>query len=247
MIGIGITIVLMSFFFVLFTKEKTIFISKGKSGEIRVSNILSRLPDNYHIFNDVYINNNGHSSQIDHLIISQYGVFIIETKNYSGDVYGSENAKHWTQYLQGEGYKFLNPIKQNQSHIFAIKNALHISPSNIFPIVVFLNRVELHCSTSSVVLYSGQLYNYILSHKEVLFPKDSVERLTQRLNTIMVQDPEREQNHVRSIRQNAINRELQIANLICPRCQGHLVERQGKYGNFLGCSNYPNCKFTKKL
>ncbi len=235
------------FLFVLFTRRKTIFISKGKSGEIRVSNILSRLPDDYHIFNDVYLNNNGHSIQIDHVIISQYGVFVIETKNYSGDVYGHENAENWTQYLQGEGYKFRNPIKQNQSHVVAIKNALHIASCNIIPIVVFLNKVELHCSTSSVVLYAGQLDNYILSHKELLFPKDSVERLTQKLNAILVQDPEREPNHIRSIKQNVMNRELQIANLICPRCQGHLVERQGKYGKFLGCSNYPHCKFTAKL
>ena len=211
------------FLFVLFTRRKTIFISKGKSGEIRVSNILSRLPDDYHIFNDVYLNNNAYSTQIDHVIISQYGVFVIETKNYSGDVYGHENAENWTQYLQGEGYKFRNPIKQNQSHVVAIKNALHIASCNIIPIVVFLNKVELHCSTSSVVLYAGQLDNYILSHKELLFPKD------------------------RSIKQNVMNRELQIANLICPRCQGHLVERQGKYGKFLGCSNYPHCKFTAKL
>lgn len=63
----------------------------------------------------------------------------------------------------------------------------------------------------------------------------------------MVKDPEREQEHVKNVRQNITNRELQIANLICPRCKGRLVERQGKYGKFLGCSNYPNCKFTAKL
>ncbi|MBO7489515.1 MAG: NERD domain-containing protein [Bacteroidales bacterium] len=245
--GGGSIVILLVFLLVLFTRRKTIFISKGKSGEIRISNILSRLPDDYHIFNDVYLNNNGYSSQIDHVIISQYGVFVIETKNYSGDVYGSENAEYWTQYLQGEGYKFRNPIKQNQSHVVAIKNVLHIASCNITPIVVFLNKVDLHCSTSSAVLYAGQLDNYILSHKEILFPKDSVERLTQRLNTVMVKDPEREQEHVKNVRQNITNRELQIANLICPRCKGRLVERQGKYGKFLGCSNYPNCKFTAKL
>jgi DNA topoisomerase I len=31
----------------------------------------------------------------------------------------------------------------------------------------------------------------------------------------------------------------------CPRCGGNLVEREGKFGKFLGCRNYPKCKFTK--
>ena len=214
---------------------------------MRISNILSHLPDDYHIFNDVYFNNNGYSSQIDHIIISQYGVFVIETKNYSGDVYGSENAERWTQYLHSNRYEFRNPIKQNQSHVWAIKNVLNISPTSIIPVVVFLNNVELHCSTSSTVIYSGQLYNHITSYSKILFPKDSVERLVQKLNETAIKDPERKQNHVISVKQSVTSRELQIANMICPRCKGQLVERHGKYGKFLGCSNYPHCKFTTKL
>jgi len=34
--------------------------------------------------------------------------------------------------------------------------------------------------------------------------------------------------------------------MICLRCGSQLVERNGKYGKFIGCSNYPNCKYTSK-
>ena len=137
--------------------------------------------------------------------------------------------------------------KRNQSHVWAIKDTLHISPSSIYPIVVFLNGADLHCNTNSTVLYTGQLLSYILSHKTIAFTADGVERLSQRLSENIVSDTERKQKHIHSVRQNITERELQVANMICPRCKGRLVERHGEYGRFLGCSNYPRCKFTTHM
>lgn len=238
---------LIVFFLVVVARRKTFFVGQGNYGELRVSHILSQLPEEYLVFNDVYLEVKCRSSQIDHVVISKYGVFVIETKNYSGAVYGGENAEKWTQYLNGERYDFRNPIKQNMSHVCAIKDTLHIAPSSIFPIAVFLNGADLRCNTNSATLYTDQLLSYILSHKTVAFTTDGVERLSQRLSEKIVTDPERKQKHIRSIRQNITERELQVANMICPRCKGKLVERQGKYGRFLGCSNYPRCKFTTPL
>lgn len=220
---------------------------KGKYGEYAVNTVLEKLPEEYRIFNDVYLENDGYSSQIDHIVISRYGVFVIETKNYSGDVYGSEKADHWTQYLNGEGYEFRNPILQNLSHELAIKKTLHIAQNSIIPIVVFLGRANLHCSTTSAVLYTAQLREYILNHQTIAFTPDGVERLAQKLSEAIVTDPNRQINHVQNIRQNIAKHEMQVANHICPRCGGKLVERQGKNGFFLGCSNYPHCSFTAQL
>lgn len=223
------------------------YVSKGEYGEYTVAMVLEKLPEEYHIFNDVYLENKGHSSQIDHVVISRYGVFVIETKNYSGDVYGSENVEHWTQYLNGESYKFQNPILQNRSHELAIKNTLLIAPTSVIPIVVFLGGANLHCNTKSAVLYTVQLREYILNYQTIAFTPDGVERLAQKLSKAMVTDPNRRINHVRNIRQNIAKRELQVANHICPRCGGKLVGRQGNNGDFLSCSNYPHCKFTAQL
>ena len=220
------------------------YVSKGEYGEYAVTSVLEKLPEEYCIFNDVYLENKGYSSQIDHVVISRYGVFVIETKNYSGDVYGSERAEYWTQYLNGDGYEFRNPILQNRSHELAIKNTLHIAPASIIPIVVFLSGANLHCNTTSAVLYTIQLREYILNHQTIAFTPDGVERLAQKLSEAIVTDPNRRINHVRNIRQNIAKRELQVANHICPRCGGKLVERQGENGVFLGCSNYPHCRFT---
>lgn len=226
---------------------RSVLASPGEQGELRVADILSRLPEEYRVFNDVYLESNGYSSQIDHVVISQYGVFLIETKNYSGNIYGNENAKYWRQYLRRESHKFYNPIKQNQSHVLAIKNTLHIDPSSIIPMVVFLSGANLHCNTSSEVLYTSQLYNNILNHKTIAFTLDGVERLSHTLSESIVTDPNRRFSHVQSIHRNIAEREQKVASRICPRCNGQLIERHGKYGKFLGCSNYPHCKFTVPL
>ena len=70
---------------------------RGWIGEKAVSIILKFLPDEYTVFNNIYIEENGKSTQIDHVILSPYGIFVIETKNYSGWIYGSENAQYWTK------------------------------------------------------------------------------------------------------------------------------------------------------
>ena len=240
-------VLIVVFLLVVIARRKTVFISSGRYGELRVSHILSQLPDEYHVFNDVYLEVHGRSSQIDHVVVSPYGIFVIETKNYSGSVYGSENAEMWTQYLNGKGYEFRNPVKQNQSHVWAIKDTLHVAPSSIVPIVVFLNGAYLHCSTKHAVIYLGQLRNYILGYKETAFTSDGVGRLSQKLSESIISDPDRKQKHIYAVRQNVNERELKVANMICPYCNGKLVVRRGKYGDFIGCINYPHCKFTSPL
>ena len=70
---------------------------KGKAGEALVHNILMELPDEYYVMDDVVMNTVRGTTQIDHIVISKYGVFVIETKNYSGSIFGNDENKKWTQ------------------------------------------------------------------------------------------------------------------------------------------------------
>ena len=72
---------------------------KGKEGENRVHNILMQLPDDYVILDDVVLRTNRGTTQIDHIVVSKYGVFAIETKNYRGEIYGDDKRKEWTQMI----------------------------------------------------------------------------------------------------------------------------------------------------
>ncbi len=72
---------------------------KGHFCEHLVRKKLQKLPEGYFIFNDLLFENNGRSAQIDHVVVSPYGVFVIETKGYKGWIMGGENSEYWTQVI----------------------------------------------------------------------------------------------------------------------------------------------------
>lgn len=99
---------------------------KGIIGELYVAAFLKILPnDKYSVINNLLFTWNGHSTQIDHIVVSIYGIFVIETKYYKGLIYGGENSEYWLQNIYGNKHQFRNPILQNQGHIRALKHLLH--------------------------------------------------------------------------------------------------------------------------
>jgi hypothetical protein len=74
--------------------------NSGALGEQHVGHILGNNQiDKKYVINNLMIVNDGKSCQIDHVLISRTGIFVVETKNYSGRIYGSEDQKEWTQVL----------------------------------------------------------------------------------------------------------------------------------------------------
>jgi len=137
---------------------------KGHIGESRLAGQLNKLDDKeYKVLNDIFIRTSRGSSQIDHIVISTYGLFVIETKNYSGWIHGNESSEYWTQTFYKSRDKFRNPIKQNWSHIYALKEVLsnfrHIT---YHPIIVFVGSGELKNVTSQIpVVYDNELFQII--------------------------------------------------------------------------------------
>ena len=220
----------------------------GEVGESIVSNYLNKLPENeYKVFNNIYLKIKEGSVQIDHLIVSLYGIFVIETKNYSGWIFGSENQKYWTHIIFENRYKFKNPIKQNISHINTVKYILSkYSYLKYFPIIVFTGSGELKSINSTTpVIYGYQLYHYILrSKEEQIMDNLQMEHIVTLISENIINDKDIEQKHINNIYQRKYETKEKINSLICPKCNGSLVIRNGSYGKFYGCSNYPNCRFT---
>ena len=101
----------------------------GAAGERKVNSKLNPLifgrVEHRQINNLILVDNNGKSHQIDHIEIRENGIFCIETKNYIGWIFGSENSEKWTQTLyNGEKHQFFNPLKQNNSHCYHISKVL---------------------------------------------------------------------------------------------------------------------------
>lgn len=220
---------------------------RGKRGEQRVFSILKRLPDEYYIWNDIVLQRNGYSVQIDHVVISPYGIFVIETKNYTGWIYGNDTSDLWTKNMYGYRYHFGNPVKQNHSHVKALANLFCMSENSFIPIVVFLHGADLRCNTQSTVIYAGQLLDEIYSHNQQVMTLADVQRLASVLNAATVETEDTRKEHLNKVYESIGRKNRQIYNGICPKCGGNLVEREGRYGYFLACSNYPKCKFTSPI
>ena len=222
--------------------------SKGRIGEHRVAHILGRLPkDRYQVINDLLLRtSSGSTTQIDHVVISQYGIFVIETKFYKGWIYGGENSEFWTQNIYGNKYTLRNPILQNAGHVRALRQLLKdYGDIPFIPIVAFSRQATLGVSSGTPVIYWNQIRKVIGQFKEKRIAPDAVTGIYNKLIESNIPDSkESRREHIRNVRSYEDRRNIAVASGKCPRCGGNLVLRHGKYGSFYGCSNYPRCKFT---
>ena len=221
---------------------------KGKRGEKQVAALLAFLPkDNYKVINDLMIQSGGHSTQIDHVVISVYGVFVIETKYYQGWIYGGKDSEYWTQNIYGNKYRLLNPLWQNQGHIKTIARVIGDSGDvPLYNIIAFSRQATIKVDRSLPVMYWWNVVPYIKCHKEVHLSEARAEEIYNTLLSANVTDKAARKQHIASVKHNQFRRNTAVANGKCPRCGGKLVLRNGRYGRFYGCSNYPKCKYILK-
>jgi hypothetical protein len=219
---------------------------KGFIGEQTTASKLSQLNrSRYKVLNNVVLSANGWTSQIDHLVISDFGVFVIETKNYKGWIMGGEHSEYWTQVIYKRKEQFYNPIRQNRGHIVALKNCLRRFPNiNYIPVVVFSNSATIKVETDLLVIYSSELTKVIKEYSEAKLTTEDKEAIFERINSLNVSRTYKRSAHIKSINQRIDERDKSIEQNKCPRCGGELVTRNGKFGRFIGCGNFPKCKFT---
>lgn len=214
----------------------------GWFGEYWTKEQLDRLPkDQYTVLNDILIETDGRTHQIDHIIISPYGIFSIETKQYNGFIIGNKYDKKWTRYVGKKKYYYENPIRQNYGHVKALSELLKIDEPKIYNIVCIPSKAKLKIEHDGELTRYDTLVDKILTYKEVVInnPNDIVDII----NRKNITDSKIRKKHIKNIRNNIIDND----STKCPKCGGQLVERNGQYGKFLGCSNYPKCKYTSNI
>jgi len=160
----------------------------GIQGELQTLQLLEGLPDDYHIISNALISCAQKTSEMDAIVIGPTGIFVIETKNNKGVIYGHPNKRSWVQIKYDRGgnqYRkdLYNPIKQVKTHVYVLANLLRSCGCNVYvkAMVLFVNyqtRLMLERGRSRIPVFSvsdnggRRVLNYILSGERIISKND---------------------------------------------------------------------------
>lgn len=199
----------------------------------------------YHKFHNVIIPSKNGTAQIDHLLVSPFGIFIVETKNIKGWIFGSEQQANWTQSLRGKNFSFQNPVRQTFRQKRVLAEYLKLDERLIHTVVYFVGHCTFKTRLPSNVIKHG-LCSHIHQYQNHVLSSEKMGQIIERLKELRSDPALTTRNHVKSLRKR------HNSSSTCPKCGAQLVERTAKQGSnvgnkFLGCRNYPRCKFTKSV
>lgn len=230
----------------------------GRAGEYRVARWLNRLPeDEYFILHDLMVTDErGFTTQIDHLVISRFGLFVIETKCYKGWIFADSRNRFWTQTLyaggrgwfaRSEKHRFQNPIRQNWRHIYVLSERLKLPRRYFVNVVVFSGDASFKTDMPDNVMDEKDVVPYIKSFDTPLFDRDRSIRIYDSVCELCSSvTKEQRENHVHKLHvlHDAVSDSDRAPR--CPRCGAvmRLRHRRSDGAPFYGCSNYPQCHGT---
>ena len=226
--------------------------SKGQIGERKINKALKRHLDKkkYRLLADLTLpTRDGETTQIDHVVISQYGIFVIETKNMSGWIFGDIHQAQWTQVIFKWRSKFQNPLRQNFGHVKTVQHLLELDDHQVHNLVAFVGTGEAKTELPPNIVWSSKsLVHRIRSEQSEVIQADRVDVLVSRLSEARLR------RGSRTNRQHIENVANQISTRgpgedLCPRCGAKMRERTNKRTGhrFLGCSKFPRCRGARKL
>ena len=182
--------------------NKKIQESEINLGEKEVKNILNKI-EGYKLINDIMIKTEKGTSQIDHILIGRKGIFVIETKDYNGLIYGEEYSKYWTQVLNKRSNDFYNPIRQNYGHIKSLERCL--KRKNIFiSVIVFTNKSNLKIGTTeTTVIQSNKLKKFIKKYNsDIKLSKNEIIKIYNIIKKSNIQSSKVRKKHIEEIIKN---------------------------------------------
>ena len=225
---------------------------KGITGEFLV-NTAARLflpKDKYHLIKDVTLQTNDGTTQIDHIIVSRYGVFVIETKNMKGWIFGSASQKTWTQKIYRHTNKFQNPLHQNYKHVKTLEALLDIPAATIHSLVVFIGDSTFKTTMPDNVTNAGGYIRHIKSKRELVLDQSDVDTVIAQIAQLRLQrglaTNRQHVSHLRQKKESAATTTPQ-----CPECGATMVLRTARKGKhtgsaFWGCTTFPVCRGVMK-
>lgn len=181
------------------------------SGEALLSRAVQRSFDapSYHLLNHLTLQLEDGTTQVDHVLVSRFGVFVIETKHYGGWIFANAKQKSWTQVNFNAKFRFQNPIFQNFGHLRAIQTLLDFLPPEVIKsAVVFTGEAEFKTDVPQGVFTLPEFINYVREHTAEVMSMNRVQFCVGRLESMRLAITRMTDiEHVRNLRQRLGDRD----------------------------------------
>jgi len=130
----------------------------------------------HHLLNNLTVPTENETTQIDHVLVSRVGVFVIETKHYKGWIFGDSKSPNWTQVLFKQKFRFQNPLRQNYKHVKAVQAILDfLPPGCVHSVVVFTGSAEFKTVRPEGVCRLQDLVPYLQSFAEEVMSENRLQ------------------------------------------------------------------------
>ena len=192
---------------------KTVF-DKGTYGEFLIFSYLEKLEGHNKLLSNLYLpKEDGTTTEVDLIMICETGIYVFESKNYSGWIFGDEKYKKWTQSLKNKQKNyFFNPIWQNKTHITALKNLTGISDDNVFKsYIIFSERCTLknvNVTSENVKVIKRDILSRMIKNQinesSKIFTAEEIDKLYCKLFSYICVDEKIKIDHIESIREKKV-------------------------------------------
>jgi restriction system protein len=228
---------------------------KGILGEFQVNLAAKFFLDKqeYRLFKNVTLPTEDGTTQIDHVIVSRYGIFVIETKNMKGWIFGDQNQKTWTQKIYRHTTKFQNPLHQNYKHTQTLQSALGLEPEKMFSLVVFVGDSEFKTPMPDNVVYAGGYIRFIKRKIQTVLTKTEVLEICNQIESGRLKPSfKTHREHVQHVKTIIENKNSKVDKNACPKCGKPMILRTTKQGanqgkQFWGCTGFPECRTMRQI
>lgn len=200
----------------------------------------------YRSLNNLTLQTSNGTTQIDHVVVSRFGIFVVETKNIDGWIFGDERAPTWTVVKHRRRWTMQNPLRQNYRHIKALGEFLGLGDDAFHSVVVFIGDGEFKTPMPPNVLRRGYA-TYVKSFTDERFSEAEVDTMAESLRSgALPKGRSTRRAHLASLAQRHESRDR------CPKCGASLTIRTSRSGasagtRFYGCSAFPSCRYTANL
>lgn len=223
---------------------------KGFMGEFVVYRTAQkRLPNEFKILSNVVLKSGDGTTQIDQILVSPYGIFVVEVKNYKGWIFA--NNRRWTQVLYNEKHQFQSPVRQNRKHVKALQTLLKLPDEMFKSIIVFSERATFKTDLPENVVRGSRGYlNCLFKYQTVLLDDYAADAAVKMIERHGLSDAEH-RDYMKKLKKKYYTGDVNNPPS-CPACDRKMVLRTTKNGvnkgrRFWGCEGFPDCRATLNI